>query len=99
MVTPEEVADPQGLRLWSKVNGEIRQESSTEDMIFGVMELVSYISRFMTLLPGDVIAIGTPSGVGMGLDPPRYLKAGDVVEVGVEGLGTMIQTVRDADAD
>ena len=98
LVTPDEVADPQDLRLWSKVNGEIRQESSTEDMIFGVMEVVSYISRFMTLLPGDVIATGTPSGVGMGLDPPRYLRAGDVVEVGVEGLGVMRQTVRDAEA-
>ena len=93
LVTAEEVADPQGLRLWSKVNGEVRQESSTGDMMFGVVELVSYISRFMTLLPGDVIATGTPSGVGMGMNPPRYLEVGDVVEVGVEGLGAMRQEV------
>lgn len=93
MVTPDELGDPQELRLWSRVNGELRQDSSTADMIFGVVELVSYISRFMTLLPGDVIATGTPSGVGMGLDPPRYLKTGDVVEVGVERLGEMRQRV------
>lgn len=96
LVTPDEVPDPQDLRLWTRVNGEMRQESSTADMVFGVRELVSYISRFMTLLPGDVIATGTPSGVGMGLDPARYLRAGDVVEVGVDGLGVMRQEVRDS---
>ena len=97
LVTPEEVPDPQALRLWSQVNGEMRQKSSTADMIFPVLEIVSYISRFMALLPGDVIATGTPSGVGGGFDPPRFLKAGDTVEVGVEGLGIMRQTVRAAE--
>lgn len=88
-----EVADPQDLRIWSKVNGEIRQESSTGDMIFGVRELVSYISQFMTLLPGDVIATGTPGGVGAGMKPPQFLKVGDVVEMGVEGIGEIRQEI------
>ncbi|MEK6232088.1 MAG: fumarylacetoacetate hydrolase family protein [Luteolibacter sp.] len=93
LVTTDEVADPQGLRLWTKVNGEIRQNSWTKDMLFGVRDVVSYISRFMTLLPGDVIATGTPSGVGMGMNPPRYLQAGDFVECGIEGLGELTQRV------
>jgi 2,4-didehydro-3-deoxy-L-rhamnonate hydrolase len=93
LVTVDEVADPQGLRLWCKVNGEMRQNSWTKDMLFGVVEIVSYISRFMTLLPGDVIATGTPSGVAMGMKPPRYLQAGDFVECGIEGLGELTQRV------
>ena len=93
LVTADEVADPQGLRLWTKVNGEIRQNSWTKDMMFGVRDVVSYISRFMTLLPGDVIATGTPSGVAMGMNPPRYLQAGDFVECGIEVLGILEQRV------
>jgi 2,4-didehydro-3-deoxy-L-rhamnonate hydrolase len=93
LVTPDEVPDPQGLRLWCKVNGEMRQNGWTGDMLFTVRQLVCYISRFMTLLPGDVIATGTPSGVAMGMVPPRYLQAGDFVECGVEGLGEMGQRV------
>lgn len=96
LVTTEEIPDPQKLRLWSKVNGEIRQDSNTSDMVFHVTKLVSYISQFMTLLPGDVIATGTPSGVGMGFDPPKFLKNGDVVELGIEGIGEIRQEVRDA---
>lgn len=93
LVTPDEVADPQKLRLWCKVNGEIRQNSWTGDMMFGLRHLVAYISRFMTLLPGDVVATGTPEGVAMGMSPPRYLQAGDFVECGVEGLGELGQRV------
>ncbi len=93
LVPSSGVKDPQGLRLWCKVNGEIRQNGWTGDMLFGVRHLVSYISRFMTLLPGDVIATGTPGGVGMGMRPPRYLTAGDCVELGIEGLGEMKQRV------
>ncbi|GAA5481944.1 fumarylacetoacetate hydrolase family protein [Haloferula sargassicola] len=87
------VPDPQGLRLWCKVNGEMRQNGWTGDMMFGVAHLIHYISRFMSLLPGDVIATGTPSGVAMGMDPPRYLLPGDCVECGVEGLGELRQRV------
>lgn len=93
LVTPDEVPDPQGLRLWCKVNQEIRQNSWTGDMMFPVRQLISYISRFMTLLPGDVVATGTPSGVAMGMKPPQYLLAGDFVECGVEGLGELGQRV------
>lgn len=88
LATRDEIPNPQALRLWLKVNGLMRQNSSTEQMIFGVAKLVSYISQFMTLLPGDVVSTGTPPGVGLGLKPtPVYLKAGDVVELGIEGLG------------
>ncbi len=93
LVPASQVADPQGLRLWSKVNSELRQNGWTGDMLFSVRHLVSYISRFMTLLPGDVIATGTPGGVGMGMKPPRYLAPGDSVELGIEGLGEMRQRV------
>jgi 2-keto-4-pentenoate hydratase/2-oxohepta-3-ene-1,7-dioic acid hydratase in catechol pathway len=93
LVPASAVADPQGLRLWCKVNNELRQNGWTGDMLFGVRHLVSYISRFMTLLPGDVIATGTPAGVGMGMKPPRYLAPGDCVELGIEGLGEMRQRV------
>jgi 2-keto-4-pentenoate hydratase/2-oxohepta-3-ene-1,7-dioic acid hydratase in catechol pathway len=85
------VPDPHQLGLWLSVNGEQLQESNTSDMIFKVPALVSYLSRFMTLLPGDIISTGTPSGVGLGLDPPRYLRPGDLVELGIEGLGTSRQ--------
>ena len=93
MVTADEVSDPQKLRLWCKVNGELRQNSWTGDMSFSVRQLISYVSRFMTLLPGDVVATGTPSGCAMGMSPPRYLQAGDFVECGVEGLGELAQRV------
>jgi len=93
LVTADEISDPQELRLWTKVNGELRQNSWTKDMMFGVRDVVSYISRFMTLLPGDVIATGTPSGVAMGMNPPRYLQAGDLVECGIEQLGELTQRV------
>lgn len=93
LVTPDEVADAQALRLWCKVNDELRQNSWTGDMMHPLRFLVSYISRFMTLLPGDVIATGTPGGVAMGMTPPRYLQAGDWVECGVEGLGELKQRV------
>lgn len=91
--TAEEISDPQKLRLWCKVNGELRQNGWTGDMLASVRQIVSYISRFMTLLPGDVIATGTPAGVAMGMDPPKYLQAGDFVECGVEGLGELAQRV------
>jgi 2-keto-4-pentenoate hydratase/2-oxohepta-3-ene-1,7-dioic acid hydratase in catechol pathway len=93
LVTPDEIPDPQGLHLWCRVNGDLRQNGWTGDMIYPVALLVSYISRFMTLLPGDVIATGTPGGVGMGMNPPCYLQPGDLVECGVEGLGEMSHRV------
>ena len=86
-LAPADQVDPHKLRLWLKVNRRTMQDSNTSDLIFGVPFLVSYISQFMTLLPGDVISTGTPSGVGLGLKPPRYLKPGDVVESGIDGLG------------
>ncbi len=91
LVTKEEIPDPHVLGLWLSVNGERRQESNTSDMIFKVPTLVSYLSRFMTLLPGDIISTGTPFGVGLGFDPPRYLTPGDVVELGIDGLGVARQ--------
>jgi len=93
LATPDELRDVHDLPMWLTVNGESRQRSSTNQMIFGVGHLVSYLSRFMTLLPGDVISTGTPAGVGLGLDPPAFLKAGDVVELGIEGLGRQRQAV------
>ncbi|WP_126446315.1 fumarylacetoacetate hydrolase family protein [Sulfuricystis multivorans] len=93
LVTHDEIPDPQSLRVWCEVNGERRQDGNTADMIFPVAYLVSYISQFMTLNPGDVICTGTPAGVGMGMKPPRFLKAGDVVRICVEGLGEQCQTV------
>jgi 2-keto-4-pentenoate hydratase/2-oxohepta-3-ene-1,7-dioic acid hydratase in catechol pathway len=93
LATCDEIPDPQNLKLWLSVNGERLQDSSTSEMVFGVRHLVSYISQFMTLIPGDVISTGTPAGVGLGFRPPRYLKAGDVVELGAEGLGTSRQRV------
>ena len=91
LVTKDEIPDPHNLRLTLKVNGEIRQDASTSDLIFGVPFLVSYISQFMTLLPGDVISTGTPSGVGLGFKPPRYLVPGDIVEAEISGLGRSAQ--------
>jgi 2-keto-4-pentenoate hydratase/2-oxohepta-3-ene-1,7-dioic acid hydratase in catechol pathway len=94
LVTKDEVPDPQNLPMWLKVNGETMQDGSTTTMVYGAAFLVSYLSQFMSLLPGDVISTGTPPGVGMGMKPPRYLKAGDVVELGIEGLGSQRQQVR-----
>jgi len=93
LATPDEIEDVRDLPMWLTVNGETRQKSSTKQMIFDVPTLVSYLSRFMTLLPGDVISTGTPHGVGMGFDPPVFLKAGDVVELAIEGLGRQRQRV------
>ncbi|WP_417524928.1 fumarylacetoacetate hydrolase family protein [Marinovum sp.] len=93
MVTRDEVADPQDLEMWLTVNGEKMQDGSTRTMVYGVAHLVHYLSQFMTLHPGDVISTGTPPGVGLGLTPPRYLKAGDVVELGIAGLGQQRQDV------
>lgn len=94
LVTKDEVADPQNLKMWLTLNGETMQDGSTKTMVYGVRYLVSYLSQFMSLQPGDIISTGTPPGVGMGMKPPRYLKAGDVVELGIEGLGTQKQSVR-----
>lgn len=91
MVTKDEIPDPQNLRLWLSVNGKMLQDSNTNDMIFDVKYIVYYLSQFMTLLSGDVISTGTPFGVGLGFKPPRYLKAGDVVELGIDNLGTQRQ--------
>ena len=93
LATRDELTNFANLTMWLKVNGEFRQRSSTSEMIFGVPFLVSYVSQFMTLLPGDVISTGTPAGVGLGMKPPQYLKAGDYVELGVEGLGESRQLV------
>ena len=91
LVTKDEIKDPHNLKMWLTVNGERVQHSNTDDMIFKVPFLVHYLSQFMTLLPGDVISTGTPFGVGLGFKPPRYLSAGDVVELSIEGLGTQRQ--------
>lgn len=91
LVTPDEVPDPQNLPMWLKVNGEMMQNGSTATMVYGAAFLVAYLSQFFTLHPGDVISTGTPPGVGMGMKPPRFLKAGDVVELGIEGLGKQRQ--------
>jgi 2,4-didehydro-3-deoxy-L-rhamnonate hydrolase len=93
LATCDEVPNPDQLRMWLKVNGALKQKSSTANMIFDVATLVSYLSEFMTLLPGDVISTGTPAGVGIGMNPPVYLKAGDVVELGIESLGESRQEV------
>ncbi len=93
LVTRDEVPDAQKLGMWLDVNGERMQKGSTATMVFDVATVVSYVSRFMTLEPGDLIATGTPPGVGMGFKPPRYLKAGDVMRLGIEGLGEQSQKV------
>lgn len=92
LVTKDEVADPQNLKMWLKVNGETMQDGTSSTMVYNVKFLVSYLSQFMSLHPGDIISTGTPPGVGMGMKPPRYLRDGDVVELGIEGLGTQKQT-------
>lgn len=95
LATPDELPDVNHLSMWLKVNGVFRQQGNTSNLIFGVPFLVSYISQFMSLLPGDVISTGTPAGVGLGCKPPQFLKAGDVVELGIEGLGQQRQEVVD----
>ncbi len=92
LVTKDENTDPQNLGMWLKVNGQTMQDGSSKTMVYGVAHVVSYLSQFMSLHPGDVISTGTPPGVGMGQKPPRYLKTGDVVELGIEGLGSQKQT-------
>ncbi len=94
MATPDEVEDINNTRLWLSVNGKIYQDGNTGNLIFNIPYTISYVSQFMTLLPGDVISTGTPAGVGLGFDPPIYLKPGDVVELGAEGLGVSRQAVK-----
>ena len=94
LVTKDEIEDVNNLKMWLNINGASFQSSNTNQLIFKIPEIVSYISQFMTLLPGDVISTGTPSGVGLGFNPPIYLKEGDVVELGIEKLGTQKQTAR-----
>jgi len=96
LATKEEIPDPHILRLWLKVNGEMKQDGTTANLIFKIPFLVSYLSRFMTLLPGDVISTGTPAGVGLGFNPPQYLRVGDTVELGIDGLGIQKQTTSGA---
>lgn len=94
VVTKDEIKDPQNLRLWLKLNGEIKQQSNTSDMVFDVPTVVSYLSQFMSLMPGDIISTGTPFGVGMGLSPQRYVRPGDEIELGIDGLGSSKQLAR-----
>lgn len=94
IATRDEIDDPHDLNLWLTLNGETMQKSNTSDFVFNIPEQISYISQFMTLLPGDIISTGTPFGVGLGLTPPKYLKPGDVVELGIEGLGSSKQTAK-----
>ncbi len=91
LVTKDEIADPNNLNLWLKLNGKMMQNSNTSDMIFDVATVVSYLSQFMSLLPGDIISTGTPFGVGLGLKPNVYIKPGDIIELGIDGLGTSKQ--------
>jgi 2,4-didehydro-3-deoxy-L-rhamnonate hydrolase len=94
LVTPDEIADVHDLRLWLSVNGVQHQSGTTSNLIFKIPEIIAYVSQFMTLLPGDVISTGTPAGVGLGMNPPVYLKAGDQIELGIDGLGVSRQVVR-----
>lgn len=94
MATTDEITDPHNLRLWLKLNGKMVQDSNTDDLIFNIPFLVSYVSQFMTLLPGDVVSTGTPAGVGLGLKPPVFLKEGDVIELGIDGLGEARQVAK-----
>jgi 2,4-didehydro-3-deoxy-L-rhamnonate hydrolase len=96
LVTPDEIPEPQQLHLWLEVNGERMQDSSTAQMIFGVAHIVWYVSQFMVLEPGDLLNTGTPAGVGLGLQPPRYLRPGDVMRLGIEGLGEQLHVCRQA---
>ncbi|WP_397389502.1 fumarylacetoacetate hydrolase family protein [Pseudohongiella acticola] len=93
LVTRDSVADVQNLAVWSEINGDMRQQGNTNQMVFGIAEIVSYVSQFMTLMPGDLIYTGTPEGVGDGLSPPQYLKPGDRIRIGIEGLGELRQEV------
>lgn len=97
LVTPDELPDPLHLDMWLTVNGEMLQKSNTRELFFDVPTILSSLSQYMTLLPGDVISTGTPAGVGLGLDPPRFLKPGDVMELSIDGLGTQRQTTRPSD--
>jgi 2-keto-4-pentenoate hydratase/2-oxohepta-3-ene-1,7-dioic acid hydratase in catechol pathway len=92
-VTADEVPDPQALSIWLELNGKRVQDGTTRNMIFGIAHLVSYLSQFMTLVPGDLICTGTPAGVGLGMKPPRFLKPGDIMHLGIEGLGKQRQKV------
>lgn len=94
LVTPDEIGDPHNLDLWLTLNGKMMQHSNTSDLVFNIPYLIHYISQYMSLLPGDIISTGTPSGVGLGLNPPTYLKEGDVVELGIQGLGTSRQLAK-----
>ncbi len=94
LVTPDEISDLNNLRLWLTVNGRKMQDGNTSNLIFKIPHIVSYVSHFMTLLPGDIISTGTPAGVGLGMNPQVYLQPGDVIELGIDGLGTARQTVK-----
>ena len=93
LATPDELKDINNCRLWLTVNGQLMQDGNTSNLIFNIPHLISYVSRFMTLIPGDIISTGTPAGVGLGMKPPMYLKPGDVVELGIDGLGQSMQPV------
>jgi 2-keto-4-pentenoate hydratase/2-oxohepta-3-ene-1,7-dioic acid hydratase in catechol pathway len=93
LVTKDEISRPQNLSIWLELNGKKMQNGNTKTMVFNIKELISYVSHYMTLYPGDIIATGTPPGVGMGMKPPRYLKKGDEMKLGIDGLGTQIQKV------
>ena len=92
LATADEIADPENLKMWLTVNGETKQNGNSNKLIFGIAHLVSYLSEFMTLEPGDIVSTGTPPGVGMGAKPPQFMKPGDVIELGIEGLGSSKQT-------
>jgi 2-keto-4-pentenoate hydratase/2-oxohepta-3-ene-1,7-dioic acid hydratase in catechol pathway len=92
LATADEISDPENLKMWLTVNGETKQNGNSNKLIFGIAHLVSYLSEFMTLEPGDIVSTGTPPGVGMGAKPPQFMKPGDVVELGIEGLGSSKQT-------
>ena len=92
LVTPDEIQNVDDLGMWLKVNGETMQKSNTSNLVYKIPFLISYVSQFMTLLPGDVVSTGTPPGVGLGMDPPKYLSPGDVVELGIDDLGSSTQT-------
>jgi 2-keto-4-pentenoate hydratase/2-oxohepta-3-ene-1,7-dioic acid hydratase in catechol pathway len=93
LVTADEVPNPQKLKLWLELNGERVQDGTTRNMVFGVASILSYVSQFMTLMPGDLICTGTPAGVGLGMKPQRFLETGDVMRLGIDGLGEQRQTV------
>ncbi len=93
LVTKDEISRPQNLSIWLELNGKKMQNGNTKTMVFNIKELISYVSHYMTLYPGDIIATGTPPGVGMGMKPPRYLKKGDEMKLGIDGLGMQIQKV------